>query len=140
MNVQTIHLDIQCKNSSCRGFNYYEDETGYYVCADCNTISQIRCGLELDYTYPIRTLKSKIIKGDEDDIVSDDGNDGNNNNDIYSRRFSFEDETTTNNKSSKRGNSSFNDQLSRISKVSRKKIIIEEKTPQEKMIDIQILK
>ena len=137
MNVQTIHLDIQCKNSSCRGFNYYEDETGYYVCADCNTISQIRCGLELDYTYPIRTLKSKIIKGDEDDIVSDDGNDGNNNNDIYSRRFSFEDETTTNNKSSKRGNSSFNDQLSRISKVSRKKIIIEEKTPQEKMIDIQ---
>ncbi len=92
MNTQTVHIDVQCLNPKCKGFNYFEDETGYYVCADCNTISQIRCGLELDYTFPIRT--SKIVKNDEDDVLSDEGAIGENiEQDIISQKFSFDADT-----------------------------------------------
>ena len=60
MNVETRHLDRPCANPSCGGYNYYEDETGFYVCADCNTISEIRCGDELDYYFPIR--KTEVFR------------------------------------------------------------------------------
>ena len=94
MNAQKVHLDIQCTNPSCKGCYYFEDEAGYYICADCNTISQIRCGLELDYTFPIRSTKAKI-KNEDDDMFSEDGviND-NNDIDLLSQKISFDGDTT----------------------------------------------
>ena len=142
MNTQIIHLETQCSNPACKGFNYFEDETGYYICADCNTISQIRCGLELDYTYPMRTMKSKKRNNDDEEIISDDGNiDDNNNMEILSQKYS-DGETlinisTTNIKSSRFETSTFNDISSIYSKSVRKKIKLIKKTPQQKLIEIQ---
>ena len=143
MNAQIIHLDIPCSNPSCKGFNYFEDETGFYICSDCNTISQIRCNLELDYTFPIRTMKSKIRNNEEDEIISDDGNiDDNNNIELFSQKYSSDGETlmnisTTNIKSSRFETSTFNDISSLYSRNMRKKIILAKKTPQQKLIEIQ---
>ena len=140
MNVQQIHLEIQCSNPNCKGLNYFEDETGYYVCADCNTISQIRCGLELDYTFPIRSIKSKNIKNEDDDIISDDGNE-NNDLDFFSRKLSqeggdtFLNMSTTNIKSSL-FESSINDFSSIYSRSFIKKMR-QIKNPKEKLIEIQ---
>ena len=144
MNIQNIHLDIQCSNPACKGFNYFEDETGYYICADCNTISQIRCGLELDYTAPIRSIRSKVIKSEEDDNnISDDGILNENNDfDLISQKLSLEggdtimNISTTNVKSSRLETSSFNDYSSICSKSIKKKFI-QIKTPQEILIEIQ---
>jgi hypothetical protein len=144
MNIQNIHLDIQCSNPACKGFNYFEDETGYYICADCNTISQIRCGLELDYTAPIRSIRSKVIKSEEDDNnISDDGILNENNDfDLISQKLSIEggdtimNISTTNVKSSRLETSSFNDYSSICSKSIKKKFI-QIKTPQEILIEIQ---
>ena len=144
MNIQNIHLDIQCSNPACKGFNYFEDETGYYICADCNTISQIRCGLELDYTAPIRSIRSKVIKSEEDDNnISDDGILNENNDfDLISQKLSLEggdtimNISTTNVKSSRLETSSFNDYSSIYSKSIKKKFI-QIKTPQEILIEIQ---
>ena len=144
MNIQNIHLDIQCSNPACKGFNYFEDETGYYICADCNTISQIRCGLELDYTAPIRSIRSMVIKSEEDDNnISDDGILNENNDfDLISQKLSLEggdtimNISTTNVKSSRLETSSFNDYSSICSKSIKKKFI-QIKTPQEILIEIQ---
>ena len=144
MNAQKIRLDIQCTNPSCKGCYYFEDEAGYYVCADCNTISQIRCGLELDYTFPIRSTKAKI-KNEDDDMFSDDGviND-NNDIDLLSQKNSYDGDTTfinnistTNLKSSRLETSSFNDLSSIYSKSIKRKAIIRIKAPEEILIEIQ---
>ena len=140
MNAQKIHLDIQCSNPNCKGFNYFEDDTGYYVCSECNTISQIRCGLELDYTFPIRSIKSKVNKNEDDDIISDDGNE-NNDLDFFSQKFSqeagdtFFNMSTTNVKSSI-FESSIND-FSSVYSRSIKKRITQIKKPQDILIEIQ---
>ena len=144
MNIQYIHLDIQCSNPACKGFNYYEDETGYYICADCSTFSQIRCGQELDYTAPIRSIKSKIvIKGEDDDNNPSDDGIGNENNDfdLMSQKFSFEGDTimnisTTNVKSSRYEISSYNDFSSVYSRSTKKKNV-QIKTTQQILIEIQ---
>ena len=144
MSSQVIHLEIPC--SVCNGFNYFEEETGNYTCADCSTVSQIRCGLELDYTFPMKTLKSKARNNDDDEIISDDGNvidnDNDNNIDLFSQKYSSDRETimnisTTNLKSSRFETSTFNDLSSIYSRSTRKKLIQAEKTPQQKLIDIQ---
>ena len=144
MSSQVIHLEIPC--SVCNGFNYFEEETGNYTCADCSTVSQIRCGLELDYTFPMKTLKSKARNNDDDEIISDDGNvidnDNDNNIDLFSQKYSSDRETimnisTTNLKSSRFDTSTFNDLSSIYSRSTRKKYIHIEKTPQQKLIDIQ---
>ena len=143
MNAQIIHLDIPCSNPSCKGFNYFEDETGFYICSDCNTISQIRCNLELDYTFPMRTMKSKMRNNEDDEIISDDGNlDENNNIELFSQKYSSDGETimnisTTNIKSSRFEASTFNDISSLYSRSMKKKIIFVKKTPQQKLIEIQ---
>ena len=144
MNTQIIQLDIQCSNQDCKGFNYYEnEEIGYYVCADCDTISQIRCSLELEYTTPMRTMKSKIRNSVDDENNSDDGNMNENNNiELLSSKYSFDGETfmnisTTNIKSSRYETSTFNDYSSVYSRSMRKKLFKEEKTPQQKLIEIQ---
>ena len=143
MNGQYVHLDIQCSNPACNGFNYFEDETGYYVCADCNTISQIRCGLELDYTFPIRT-KLKSSKNEDDDAMSDEGILNENNDfDLFSQKFSFEggetvlNVSTTNIKSSRLETSSINDYSSVYSSSLRRKFTIQVKSTQEILIEIQ---
>ena len=112
------------------GFNYFEEETGYYSCSNCGTVSQIRCGTELDYTFPMKTMKSKVRNNEDDEIISDDGNMIEDINELYSQKYSFEGETlmnisTTNIKSS-RGyeTSTFNDLSSIYSRSMRKKIII----------------
>ena len=138
MNTQTVHIDVQCLNPKCKGFNYFEDETGYYVCADCNTISQIRCGLELDYTFPIRT--SKIVKNDEDDVLSDEGAIGENiEQDIISQKFSFDADTlnisTTNVLTSRLDTSK---DISSIISSKKGKTNVLKKTPIQKLIEIQI--
>ena len=141
MNSQTIHLEIPCSN--CNGFNYFEEETGYYACSNCLTVSQIRCGLELDYTFPMKTMKSKMRNNDDDEIMSDDGNLIENDNfELFSQKFSSDRETfmnisTTNLKSSRFETSTFNDLSSIYSRSTRKKLIQAEKTPQQKLIDIQ---
>ena len=143
MNGQIIRLDIPCSNPDCKGFNYLEDESGFYRCSDCNTISQIRCYLELDYTFPMRTMKSKMRNNEDDENISDDGNMNENNNiELFSQKYSYDGETlinisTTNIKSSRYETSTFNDISSLYSRSMRKKIIIEEKTPQQKLIEIQ---
>ena len=144
MNPQIIHLDIECSNPECKSYNYFEDETGYYICSECNTISQIRCGTELDYIFPMRTMKSKMRNNEDDEeIISDDGNMNDNNNlELFSQKYSFDGETlmnisTTNIKSSRFETSTFNDISSIYSRSTRKKIILEEKTPQQKLIEIQ---
>ena len=145
MNGQQIHLDIQCSNPDCKGCNYYEDETGYYVCADCNTISQIRCGLELDYTYPIRSTKLTSKKNEDDEILSDDGmiNDNNNDLDLLSQKYTHDggetalNFSTTNIKSSRYEVSSFNDISSVYTKSKKGNINKKEKTTQEKLTEIQ---
>ena len=141
MNSQTIHLEIPCSN--CNGFNYFEEETGYYACSNCLTVSQIRCGLELDYTFPMKTMKSKMRNNDDDEIMSDDGNLIENDNiELFSQKYSSDRETfmnisTTNLKSSRFETSTFNDLSSIYSRSTRKKLIQAEKTPQQKLIDIQ---
>ena len=143
MNSQIIQLEIQCSNPECKSFNYFEDEAGYYICSDCLTISQIRCGLELDYTFPMRTMKSKIRNNDDDEINSDDGNINENNNiELLSQKYSSDLDTlmnksTTNIKSSRFETSTFNDISSIYSKSLRKKINFVKKTPQQKLIEIQ---
>lgn len=145
MNGQLFHLEIQCSNPDCKGCNYYEDETGYYVCADCNTISQIRCGLELDYTYPIRSSKLISKKNEDDEILSDDGmvNENNNEFDLISQKYTHDggetilNFSTTNIKSSRYEASSFNDISSVYSKSKKGKILKSEKTTQEKLTEIQ---
>ena len=144
MNPQIIHLDIECTNPDCKSYNYFEDETGYYICSECNTISQIRCGAELDYYFPMRTMKSKIRNNEDDEeIISDDGNINDNNDfELFSQKYSSDAETlmnisTTNIKSSRFETSTFNDISSIYSRSTRKKIIREEKTPQQKLIEIQ---
>ena len=143
MNGQIIRLDIPCSNPDCKGFNYLEDESGFYRCSDCNTISQIRCYLELDYTFPMRTMKSKMRNNEDDENISEDGNMNENNNiELFSQKYSYDGETlinisTTNIKSSRYETSTFNDISSLYSRSMRKKIIIEEKTPQQKLIEIQ---
>ena len=138
---QIIILEIPCL--TCQGFNYFEEETGYYSCSNCGTVSQIRCGTELDYTFPMKTMKSKVRNNEDDEIISDDGNMIEDINELYSQKYSFEGETlmnisTTNIKSS-RGyeTSTFNDLSSIYSRSMRKKIILTQKTPQEKLIEIQ---
>ena len=142
MNSQIIHLEIPC--SVCNGFNYFEEETGNYACCDCLTVSQIRCGLELDYTFPMKTMKSKARNNEDDEIISDDGNliENDNNFDLFSQKYSSDRETlmnisTTNLKSSRFETSTFNDLSSIYSRSTRKKFINIEKTPQQKLIDIQ---
>ena len=143
MNSQIIQLEIQCSNPECKSFNYFEDEAGYYICSDCLTISQIRCGLELDYTFPMRTMKSKVRNNDDDEINSDDGNINENNNiELLSQKYSSDLDTlmnksTTNIKSSRFETSTFNDISSIYSKSLRKKINFVKKTPQQKLIEIQ---
>ena len=138
---QIIPLEIPCL--TCQGLNYYEEETGYYTCSNCGTVSQIRCGTELDYTFPMKTMKSKVRNNEDDEIISDDGNIIDENNELYSQKYSFEGETlmnisTTNIKSnSKYETSTFNDLSSIYSRSMRKKIILTKKTPQEKLIEIQ---
>ena len=138
MNSQTIHLEIPCSN--CNGFNYFEEETGYYACSNCLTVSQIRCGLELDYTFPMKTMKSKMRNNDDDEIMSDDGNLIENDNfELFSQKYSSDRETfmnisTTNLKSSRFETSTFNDLSSIYSRSTRKKLIQAEKTPQQKLI------
>lgn len=140
MNIHKTHLDIQCSNPNCKGFNYFEDETGYYICAECNTISQIRCGLELDYNFPIRSIKSKVIKNEDEDIISDDGNE-NNDFDFFSKKYlqeagdTFLNMSTTNVKSSI-FESSINDYSSIYSR-NIKKRITQIKNPKEILIEIQ---
>ena len=143
MNGQLIHLDIQCTNPECNGFNYYEDETGYYICADCCTISQIRCGLELDYTFPIRT-KLKSSKNEDDDVMSDEGALNENNDfDVFSKKYSFEggesalNISTTNLKSSRYETSTINDYSSVYSSNSRRKSIIKVKSTKEFLLEVQ---
>ena len=143
MNPQIIHLEIQC--TTCKGHNYFEDESGYYACSDCNTISQIRCGLELDYTFPIRTIKSKV-KNEDDDNFSDDGG-INDINDIdgFSQKYSFDTEnmnniSTTNIKSIKSSRietSSLFDITSIYSKSIKRKQTIQIKTTEEILVEIQ---
>ena len=137
MNGQIIHLETQCINPECNGFDYYEDETGgYYICADCNTISQIRCGLELEYTYPIRD-KLKQSKNEDDDAKPDEGSLNENNDfDNFSQKFSFEGLSTTNIKSNIY-DSTINDYSSIYSRSSRRKAIIKVKSTKEILIEIQ---
>lgn len=143
MNVETRHLDRPCANPSCGGYNYYEDETGFYVCADCNTISEIRCGDELDYAFPIRTTKSKLKKDDDEEILSDDGAMGENiDQDLFSQKISFDGETmfnisTTNVKTSRLDTSSINDISSLYSRSTKKKAIIQKKTHIQILIEAQ---
>lgn len=143
MNVETRHLDRPCANPACGGYNYYEDETGFYVCADCNTISEIRCGDELDYIFPIKTAKSKLKKDDDEDILSDDGVMGENmDQDNFSQKISFDGDTifnisTTNVKSSRLDTYSVNDRSSIYSRSTRKKGIEQKKTPSEICIEAQ---
>ena len=140
MNFETRHLDRPCANPSCGGYNYYEDETGFYVCADCNTISEIRCGDELDYIFPMRTAKSKLKKDDDEDVLSDDGAIGENmDQDNFSQKISFDGDTifnisTTNVKSSRLDTYSVNDRSSIYSRSTKKKAIELKKTPSEKCI------
>ena len=142
MNVELIHLNIQCTFEDCKGFNYYEDESGFYVCATCGTVSQIRCGADLDYTFPLRSTK-KISKNEDDEVISDDGMvDENNELDAFSIKNSLEGETlfnfsTTNIKSSRIETSSYNDLSSVYSKSIKRKKTIEIKTPNEILIEIQ---
>ena len=142
MNVELIHLNIQCTYENCKGFNYYEDESGFYVCATCGTVSQIRCGADLDYTFPIRSTK-KISKNEDDEIISDDGMvDENNDIDAYSFKNSLDGETlfnfsTTNIKSSRIETSSYNDLSSVYSKSIKRQKTLQIKTPNEILIEIQ---
>ena len=142
MNVELIHLNIQCTYEDCKGFNYYEDESGFYVCATCGTVSQIRCGADLDYTFPIRSIK-KTSKNEDDEIISDDGIvDDNNDIDIFSYKNSLEGETllnfsTTNIKSSRIDTSSYNDFSSVYSRSIKRKKTIQIKTPNEILLEIQ---
>ena len=142
MNAKLIHLNIQCTYEDCKGFNYYEDESGFYVCATCGTVSQIRCGADLDYLFPLRSTK-KISKNEDDEIISDDGMRGENNDlDAYSFKNSLKGETlfnfsTTNIKSSRIETSSYNDLSSVYSKSIKRKKTIEIKTPNEILIEIQ---
>ena len=143
MNFETRHLDRPCANPSCGGYNYYEDETGFYVCADCNTISEIRCGDELDYIFPIKTAKSKLKKDDDEDVLSDDGAMGENmDQDNFSQKISFDGDTifnisTTNVKSSRLDTYSVNDRSSIYSRSTKKKAIELKKTPSEICIEAQ---
>ena len=139
MNTEIIRLDIECP--FCKSYNYFEDETGFYICSNCNGISEIRCGVEMDYTYPMRTLKSKARNNDEE-LSEDENNNDNNNIEILSQKYSSDGETimnisTTSVKSSKFGTSYFNDISSYYSKSVRKKEIKEEKTPLQKLLEIQ---
>ena len=140
MNGQIIHLETQCINPECNGFDYYEDEAGgYYICADCNTVSQIRCGLELelDYTYSIRDKLKSSKKNEDDDAKPEEGSLNENIEfDDFSQKFSFEGISTTNIKSNIY-DSTINDYSSIYSKSSRRKAIIKVKTTKEILIEIQ---
>ena len=143
MNAQIFHLEIPC--TQCKGQNYLEDEEGFYVCADCNTISQIRWGLELDYTFPIRTIKSKVKNEDDDNFSDDGGINDNNDIDEFSKKYSFDTEninniSTTNVKSIKSSRletSSLVDISSIYSKSIKRKQTVQIETTEEIIIKIQ---
>ena len=142
MNTELFHLNIQCTNEDCKGFNYFEDETGFYVCASCGTISQIRCGADLDYSFPTRSNK-KVSKNEDDEVISDDGmGDENNDIDLYTFKNSLDGETllnfsTTNLKSSRIETSSYNDLSSIYSKSIKRKNTKEIKSTQQILLEIQ---
>ena len=146
MNQEIIHLEIEC--AFCKENNYFEDETGFYTCANCGVISEIRCGAELDYTFPMRTMKSKINRNNEEENSDEENNNDNINDniEILSQKYSSEGETlmnisTVSIKSSKFDfnnlSNNFNDISSLYSRSTKKKEIFIEKTPQQKLIEIQ---
>ena len=72
-----IHLSHLCEN--CGKDSYLEDESGFYVCDNCGTMTDIRCGVELDYeTFGKGLSRFKSTKktnnnsSDEDDLAEND--------------------------------------------------------------------
>ena len=128
-----IHLSHLCEN--CGKDSYLEDESGFYVCDNCGTMTDIRCGVELDYETFGKGLsrfkskkKTNNNSSDEDDLAE---------NDITI--FSYKDSDNETNFLTNKNISSYNDGTSTFSRKSsrnkNKKINI---LPEENVIEKQL--
>ena len=117
MFASSIHLSHLCEN--CGKDSYLEDESGFYVCNNCGTMTEIRCSVELDYGSfgkGLSRLKSKkktnVNSSDEDDVAENDIT-------IFSYKDSDNDnETNFLTNLTNKNNSSYNDATSTFSRKS----------------------
>ena len=133
MYTATVHLTTLCQY--CQGNTYAEDESGFYVCQTCGSVTQIRCEAELEYEDFGRSfskLRSKNINNSSDNEDNDNYLDNS-----IEAEYDSDNDTNFYTNVDTRNNSVMDDCSSTWSRKSSRKNIKIEKTLNEILFDAQ---